>query len=73
MCVKIRGNYFIFFNFEKACPFKFVPNMHPNTCCGFNISLAVYRALHWGVQSALNFLLMDKTHQSSYIFLQWWW
>lgn len=51
MCVKIRGNYFDFFNFKKACPFKFVPNMHPNTCCGFNIPWQS-TALRWGVQSA---------------------
>lgn len=72
--------WFFFLNFQKACPFKFVPNMHANACCGFSIPWQCTGALHWAVQSTLNFLLIDRANQNSCwfgvfvcLFSQGWW
>lgn len=57
----IRGNYFIFFNFQKAGLFKCVPNVHPKTCCGLIFLGSISRlCVHQAVQGMLHFLLIDR-------------
>lgn len=55
-------------NFQKAFLFEFVPVTYLNTCCCFSIPWQCNGAVHWAVQSTLNFDLIDRANPGSCIF-----